>query len=398
MSLRSIDTSPAIASVSKAAAIPHPPHDRAQILDVLRGLAVIAVILLHSGGSGSNRGLSWYDDFVWPVLSHGYLGVQLFFVISGYCIQGAVESARRARSPWRTFFKRRVRRIYPPYWWSLIVSILLAIGTIAFMGKTWGSIFPLSIRDWLLNVLLMQGPFHAPDVGEVYWSLTIEVQFYILMSIGLLVGRWSAAWLMGLSGLYLAWRIQPSVLISGTALAYWPEFACGIASYYAVHHETRGKWFAGGVWGLTVLSAIVGLTQGPSVLAADGELTTPYKQLFCLACGLVLWCLVQCQGSHTSRSGTNWLARIGVMSYSLYLIHVPIGTRFFNLSERLISMTGPAWIAVFLVSLSIQFLAGYLFYRWCEAPWLNRRTIADEQPAISPVMATPLTFQKDVVL
>lgn len=359
---------------------------RAILLDVLRGIAVLAVIALHSGSHGVGHSTDWYDTYVWPWLSHGYLGVQLFFVISGYCIQGAVESARRNPRPLQIFALRRIRRIYPPYWWSLIVTIALACGTIALLGKPWWSIFPLTTAEWLLNILLMQGPFGVPDAALVYWSLTIEVQFYVVMAIGLLFGRWSAAWLLGLSIAYLAWIVRPAIGISGTVLAYWPEFACGIGAYYAIHHGKYGKGVALGLWLLTTLSALAGLSHGVPVISADGEFSTPFKQFFCLFCGGLLWVV------HNRSAGIHrWavfrrLAQIGVISYSLYLTHVPVGSRIFNFAGRIVDLQGPLWIPVMILSLVVQFAAGYVFYRYCEAPWLNVHN------HITPVQPVKRTF------
>lgn len=371
---------------------------RAILLDVLRGLAVLAVILLHTGSHGVGQPTLWYDAYVWPVLSHGYLGVQLFFVISGYCIQGAVESARRSASPLQIFLRRRARRIYPPYWWSLVVSIILAGGTIVLMGKSWWSVFPLTAQDWLLNVLLIQGPFGAPDAGLVYWSLTIEVQFYAVMAVCLLIGRWSAAWLLGISATYVAWILHPSVPISGTVLAYWPEFACGIAAYFALHHGTFGRRVAGGLWLLTTLAALGGLSHGPSVLTTDGELSTPYKQLFCLLCGGLLWSLYGASTGLHRWTVCRGLAHVGVISYSLYLIHVPIGSRVFNFAGRVVDLHSSLWVPVAFLSLIAQFVAGYLFYRWCEAPWLNTRRPDSAAQASRMTSSTPSALQPEASL
>ncbi len=365
---------------------------RADILDVLRGMAVVAVMLLHCGILGVGRSTTWYDEWVWPVLQHGYLGVQLFFVISGYCIQGAVESALRSPTPLRSFVRRRVRRIYPPYWWSLIVSIALAAGTIVLMKKSWWSVFPLSARDWVLNALLLQGPFGVPDAGIVYWSLSIEVQFYMVMAVCLLLGRWSAAWFLALSAGYVAWVSHPSLPIAGTVLAYWPEFACGIAAYCAGHYGVVGRKVAAGLWLLTALSAGIGVMQGQAVLADSGELTTPYKQIFCLFCGIVLSQAIQHNRNGRPLPFTGGLAQLGLMSYSLYLTHVQIGTRVFNLADRLLDLNGPLWIPVCLLSLVIQFVAGAVFYRYCEVPWLNRReaAVVDQAPLATANLSAAL--------
>lgn len=351
---------------------PEVSPQRVVSLDVLRGLAVLAVMLLHSGEHARGQGVPLFEELLWPVLRHGYLGVQLFFAISGYCISGAVDSALRNPTPLRTYCARRVRRIYPPYWASLVLAIGLGLVTVVVLKRSWWSVFPLSPLDWLLNVLLLQGPFGGPDAVLVYWSLTVEVQFYAIMALCVLFPRGKSVWLLALSVFYAYWAWRPSLPIGGTPLAYWPEFACGIAAYAA--HHPRGflpgtPW---ALWGLSALAIILGLTHMTEPFSVDGELATPLKQLFCLGCGLMIWRL---------RNYESWIARsrllmvislVGVISYSLYLTHVPITTRVFNLAGRMNWSVGPKWYAVAVFSGVLQFGIGWLFYHFCERPWVNR--------------------------
>jgi peptidoglycan/LPS O-acetylase OafA/YrhL len=367
--------------------------ERAQLLDALRGIAVLAVIALHSGANALGHGSHWFEAWVWPVLSHGYLGVQLFFVISGYCIQGALESAQRNAHPLRSFTLRRLRRIYPPYWMSLLLVIALAMGTMLVARKSWFSIFPLTMTDWLLNLMLLQGPFQAPDAALVYWSLSIEVQFYLLMGIGLVWGKRSSFWMLFLSVLYLVWVIRPGIGISGTALAYWPEFACGIAAYHAHHHGISGRRFAVALWSLTFASATMGLLHGVPIVAATGELSTPFKQFFCLLCGLFLWLGLSFPRPNSSMA-SRCLSSVGVISYSLYLTHEPLGSRVFNLGSRFINLDHGGWIPLMIAAWLVTFFGGYLFYRWCERPWLNRRTEpADAKTRPQPALVPPLQVE-----
>jgi peptidoglycan/LPS O-acetylase OafA/YrhL len=361
--------------------------DRSSLLDILRGIAVLAVMLLHTGDHGVGGGTPWYDATVWQVLRHGYLGVQLFFVISGYCILGAVISAERKPQPWRTFVGRRLYRIFPPYWASVLLAVGMGLVTVFLMKKTWFSVFPLDVWDWLLNLVLLQGPFGAPDATMVYWSLSIEVQFYAVMSLCLLFPRGMTWWLTSLSGVYLAWVIAPQVGISGTPLAYWPEFAVGIAAYLWLHPQRFRRGWPLIIGVLTLIAIGVGIAQSPSMLEAHGEFRTPYKQLFCVLCGLLL-----VAGSTWSVPGLQspvgrWLAVVGTMSYSLYLTHVPVGSRVMNLAGRIIDLNGPGWLIVALASLAIQGLIGWAFFRYCEARWLNTPS---SKPVVAPSLSSPI--------
>jgi peptidoglycan/LPS O-acetylase OafA/YrhL len=348
------------------------PSDRLALLDCLRGVAVLAVIALHSGGHGLRSNDHFFSYAIWPVLRHGYLGVQLFFVISGYCIMAAAVSVQSDKTPLRTFISRRVRRIFPPFWCSLLFVIGLGLLTVIVAKKTWWSIFPLTELDWLWNILLLHGAIGAPDASMVYWSLSIEVQFYGLMAIAVVAGRWKAVWLLGLSGLYLWWAWQPWFPIGGTPLAYWPEFASGIAAYLAVNWRVWGRSLPAVLWGLSAAAIVVGWQTSPVVFAGDGEFTTPYKQLFCLLCGLGIWGGHCFKGSECQLVWLRPLAWIGTISYSLYLTHEPVATRVFNLAGRLFDLGGLRWVPVAVLASVAQLLVGWLFFRYCERPWLNR--------------------------
>ena len=103
---------------------------RFELLDALRGIAILAVMLLHFAERGVDSGDQLIYARVWPVLQHGYLGVQLFFVISGYCITAALYNAIERMNSFQYFLVRRLRRIFPPYWASMVLVVVLGFITI----------------------------------------------------------------------------------------------------------------------------------------------------------------------------------------------------------------------------------------------------------------------------
>ncbi len=91
-------------------------------LDAARGLAALAVVAFHIRLSDSFRESL---PTIHAIATHGYLGVPLFFVISGFCLAASAASSRRNNESALSFLKRRFRRIYPPLWCSMIVVAAL---------------------------------------------------------------------------------------------------------------------------------------------------------------------------------------------------------------------------------------------------------------------------------
>ena len=184
-----------------------PRAPRYASLDFWRGIACLSVVLYHSVlirqiTHGSREG-----GLVEQVLLflHGlWIGVPLFFVISGYCISAAADSSRLKRGGVADFFIRRFRRIYPPLW--ILIAFSIAAFVIVDYGlfpgllsdQPWGQMRPwwYSGWQWVGSVTLTEtwrhhvigGPRgHFP--GQA-WTLCYEEQFYALMGLLLLAPRW----------------------------------------------------------------------------------------------------------------------------------------------------------------------------------------------------------------
>ncbi|MCY2973100.1 MAG: acyltransferase, partial [Planctomycetota bacterium] len=172
-------------------------------IEVLRGFAAIWVFCFHF--SFSNSFQTSFPIF-YNVLKAGHLGVPMFFVLSGFCITAsAVGSHRKHYSVW-DFFKRRFKRIYPSYWFSILIvacvpfvmEFLSAFKTGAFVCPT-PEYLGYNLEDWIKLLTLTQVFEVFPGIptldkkfssfNGVYWSLAIEVQFYLAMGIALWMRR-----------------------------------------------------------------------------------------------------------------------------------------------------------------------------------------------------------------
>jgi peptidoglycan/LPS O-acetylase OafA/YrhL len=344
---------------------------RFELLDPLRGVAILAVMALHFCERGAQSGDTLIHANIWPVVQHGYLGVQLFFVISGYCITAALYGAMNKPHPFRYFVRRRLRRIFPPYWASIVLVVVLGFATIAVLKTPREVVFPLTSFDWLCNVLLIQGPFHAPDANVVYWSLSIEMQFYLVMALALFWPRWTEAWLVGVSVVCLGMSHLTGWTLWGTVIAYWPEFICGIAVYYWLTGRMRYWWTPWLLVGLVLLD-LGWLASEYSVWTQEnGKFVKPVKILFCLGCMVTMLALRPYDERISKWRPIRTLSLVGLISYSLYLTHTPVGSRLINLADRLVGLDGLKWLASAAAATVVSLVFGWIFFRWFEKPWLN---------------------------
>lgn len=343
---------------------------RYELLDPLRGLAILAVMTLHICERGRVSGDTLIFDPVWSVAQHGYLGVQLFFVISGYCIAAALYGAMYKPRPFRYFVSRRLRRIFPPYWASIVLIVALGVATVVVLKTPASVVFDLTPFDWICNILLIQGPLQATDANLVYWSLCIELQFYTVMAFALFWSRWTEVWLIAISILCvtLGYLMEP---LWGTVVVYWPEFVCGIAAYYWITGAMRWKGTPWLLAGLVLLDVGLQSTEYSVWVQGNGRFIQPVKLVFCLTCMIAMLALRPLDQKLTKLRGVKAFAFFGLISYSLYLTHVPITTRIFNLTDRVVGLDGLKWLACALAAMVISTIFGWLFFRWFEKPWLN---------------------------
>lgn len=149
---------------------PEQPH--LQRLDVLRGVAISLVVLIHFYWTIRGSIPRAVDEIWRPIFSWGVAGVPLFFVISGFCIH--LSFLRSGPLPIKDFYWRRFTRIYPAYFASLLFFTVLQIFKIS------GTI---NFKQFILHALLVHNFFPMPifwGINTPYWSLAIEFQFYLL--------------------------------------------------------------------------------------------------------------------------------------------------------------------------------------------------------------------------
>ena len=149
-----------------------------EVIDFLRGIAALSVAWFHFTNGNV--------DFLDPGLlkfsgKYGYLGVEIFFVISGFIIPYSLwRSQFNLRSHWKAFLAKRIIRLHPAYLASIILTIFLWYASTlhpSFQGQPPN----LNLLNLLLHLGYLNGVFNQPWISPVFWTLGIEFQYYLLI-------------------------------------------------------------------------------------------------------------------------------------------------------------------------------------------------------------------------
>ena len=376
-------------------------------LDALRGFSALIVVLYHATDMTSkaapNNALYYPVRLVQFTISHAYITVFLFFVISGFCIHLQWARARAAgRDPeirFGEFWKRRFRRLYPPYFIAIALYLLLTASTIGL------DITNFVVYDVVMHLLMLHNfdAHTAYSINGIFWTLAVEEQLYLAYFLLLFIRvRWG--WTVTLSVCVLArvgWMILSHVVWLKTG------FGLPVPESAAVH------WFT---WALGALAveAFYGIIKLPrwtrdlriaAVLIAIASVISTYlpvipKESFAHKFG---WFLIHPFWGLGFFMLVNWIvlaelgwikrlrvpsfvylfAPIGLFSYSIYLTH------------ELMIMQSWRWnnpahlqiVNVFLVVLPATIVFAFAFFWFCEKPFMVRRRATPATPGPELVSA-----------
>jgi peptidoglycan/LPS O-acetylase OafA/YrhL len=333
-------------------------------IDLLRFLAALTVVFYHYTYRGFQQG--HYSPIAYPELGrltrYGWLGVRLFFLISGYVVLLSAQGKTV-----RQFFLARVTRLYPAFWVACTLTFLVK----RFFGPmpADGLMSPLhaTFGQYVANMTMLPEFMAFPLMDEAYWSLTIELTFYFL--IGLLIATKLlkhlevvlAAWLgyaaVALSGIGRGGVLFPSLLFP----AYAPYFVAGMLFYLLQQPKGRTPLR----WGLLLVAyllsvrAIVQASRRLALFFADTMSSA--VSVAVLTSFFVIFYLVAFRKLNLNRF--TWLAWLGALTYPLYLIHSDIGFIVFTRAHHLFNK-----YVLLALLLGGCLLTAYLIHRFAEKP------------------------------
>ncbi len=301
-------------------------------LTLWRGLACLLVVVYHSARSPLQE-TSGATAVIFAILGKCWIGVPLFFVISGYCVIASADALRAESGAAKRFFWRRFRRIYPPYWAALAMTALFAWLTEKFLPEAYfqslGVPPPQSLTgwQWLGNFSLTETwRWHLTGGSEnpllpPSWTLCFEEQFYFLTGLALAATRrflFHALTLVTLIVTFLVLFPLRTLRTEGLFLdGQWLMFASGVLVYHVSNDvPTRTKaWcclplVAGIMWAVPDLRELrLPSNQGYLAAFSFALLIIGLKRWDAVAYGLRM---------------LSPLRSLGLMCYSLYLVHWPV--------------------------------------------------------------------------
>ncbi len=327
---------------------------RVPTIDALRGLAAIAVLLFHGLHAFSLPGeLSGPLQFLRLGTEYGWLGVSMFFALSGWCIAQRIHTAFRLGESAAEFLVDRALRIFPTYWAALTAALSLRVAADAMHPSGWDAGLPQGVWTWLGEIFLLQPYMGFSGFLMVSWTLVFELGFYLLAATALVARRGGlrCRWLIAAGAVLCGWTWsdwRPAALL---VLDRWPEFFAGVIAWQAAR-DSRARVTAAAVFALIVLPFL--LPTEFSMLATA------------VGCGTALVLLLTARAR--LRRSFRSLATLGAFSYPLYLIHMPLMSPFLNLTSRFVSKNSAFFVVVWIASLLLGIFGGWALHRAIEAP------------------------------
>lgn len=334
--------------------------------DAVRGLAALWVVLFHlSAGLHIEQLKALMPDWLRTSLfEHGHLGVAAFFVLSGFVMALNVQGARTDAAFAARFMARRFVRLTPPYYFSILLCLAYLVLQAVTLQEPINLPGPATL---LAHAFYLQDLFAVPSISGVYWTLCIEVQFYLVFALLVLLaerartglgGRGVSASLGFASAVVaLLWPLGVIThpLWPGGFVPYWYSFAAGML--ICLGWKEKGASLKMALVYCAALLIIAARTGDGFAVVASG--TAVLLLTAALANRMNLWL------------NFRWTQFLGTVSYSLYLIHNDFIGGCFFLVRRFLPGSALGELVGAVFTLAALLFASWLVYRLVERPCIE---------------------------
>lgn len=345
------------------------PRGRLRALDGLRLVAALMVAFYHYAGQDGIVAGSWGRSprDIWPssssMFNYGCLGVELFFVISGFviCMSGWGRTVK-------DFTISRITRLYPAYWAALIIS------TVVYVLAGYQRI---PDTDLLVNFSMLQMPLGVHRVLGVCWTLWAEMRFYILFALAIVWKGATRKRVLLFCGLWMlaaayADSSGPSSFIRVALMPeYAPYFVGGMGLYliYRFGHDAVS-------WGIVVAAFLIGQRYAVTANTVGKHVhvfhhRTPTGVTLVVLLSFVAVAVVTLVPK-VAAINWRWLTTAGILTYPFYLIHEHVG---WVVIDQFVHRTGLPNDAVLLLTIAVMLSVAWLVHLSVErtlAPVLKR--------------------------
>jgi peptidoglycan/LPS O-acetylase OafA/YrhL len=359
------------------AAVAIAPARRLEYIDGLRATAALWVLLHHTIETSEPR-VAMGLPVVGPVLSSLFFGqfpVMVFLMLSGFCLFYPCVKKNLAEPhlnlSYRAYLLRRAKRIVPPYFAAIAVCVPMAFIPALQVGR-WQMVGPIDIKVILSHLLLVHNliPTHAAKIDYPMWSIGLEWQLYLLFPLLIWAFRRSngpaliAVTLVVAALIHATYRMLPTeagAVLRDGPFAYLEIFAAGMlaASLTVQGRKVLPVWALGciAIGGL----ALVRLGSGNGLVH---DLATS-AAAFC-----ILLLAIDANGAVSRFLSATWLVRIGIFSYSLYLVHAPF-VHLFWFALRPLQLSPDVTFAILILCTPLVIGLAYGFHRLFERPFMR---------------------------
>ncbi len=313
-------------------------------LDALRGIAALSVFFYHAS-------IYYKDSIYFSIFRFGLTGVDLFFIISGFVIFSSIKNKTRIQ-----FVKSRFLRLYPSYWLAVTFTFILII--IKYYEK--GILHLLPIKQYFVNLSMIQEFFHIENLDGPYWTLYVELFFYVI--IFLFLSKESMIYIIlgsiSIISTLVRYDLLPSVFpfsfLTNTPISAQSSlFLAGILFYKLMISKNK-------LYFVPILACLIcqTLILKSHYLVAKIQDINFYEHIFLLILFFLIFSLLVYNKLFFFK--IKYLLYLGNISYALYLTHQYLTTEileYYLVKRKEVSLG----LTIFLVAFPIAVCTAYFF-------------------------------------